>query len=79
MPAKPTKPRPPRPCVRWALVEPTGTIATQHGIYGNRRWLINDAPSLVEPDAWTFPTWRELYRRGYRVVRVRIVPMETQS
>ena len=71
---KPRRPRPPRPCRRWVLVEPTGTIAIQHGTAETRREMIAEAPCCVEPGAWTLPTWAELYARGYRVVRVRIVP-----
>ncbi len=61
--------RPPPAC--WFAVQPDGSIVIA-SISLKRAEAMTYAIAFAEPDAWQFPTWPQLRRSGWRVVRCQI-------
>lgn len=60
--------KPAKPALAWAIVDKWGHIYAD-SLRGIRR---NAIEWLIDPDIESLDTWKKCYRRGFRVIRVRV-------
>lgn len=67
--------RPPKPMLAWAIADKWGNIYSR-SIHDLRRDAIK---WLLDPNLEEWSTWRKCYRRGFRVLRVKVAVAKARA